>query len=43
MEEQYTLVTETGINGIRLDKYLSDRLPDAITPVSYTHLLKHTV
>ncbi len=40
MEEQYTLVTETGINGIRLDKYLSDRLPDAITRSFLQKLIK---
>ncbi len=40
MEEQYTLVTEAGINGIRLDKYLSDRLPDAITRSFLQKLIK---
>lgn len=40
MEEQYTLVTETEINGIRLDKYLSDRLPDAITRSFLQKLIK---
>ncbi len=40
MEEQYTLVTEAEINGIRLDKYLSDRLPDAITRSFLQKLIK---
>ena len=40
MEEQYTLVTEAGINGIRLDKYLSDRLPDSITRSFLQKLIK---
>lgn len=40
MEEQYTLVTEARINGIRLDKYLSDRLPDAITRSFLQKLIK---
>lgn len=40
MEEQYTLVTEAEINGIRLDKYLSDKLPDAITRSFLQKLIK---
>lgn len=40
MEEQYTLVTEAESNGIRLDKYLSDSLPDAITRSFLQKLIK---